>query len=167
MIASTKKTKLEHAYSICMPKDGIDFIIGECSGTKCSVSPVYCPDEIPRSFNHTHPGPGQNLNHFSIADMASGLAVKSPFDCLYSINDKRGLCITYRQDLSEDEKQKVQECRAVERQIKKRKTEAGWKKLDKCYQQIPQIVGQSFCEYGLKQRAKKIDYKGRIAVKLQ
>lgn len=158
MIANTKKTGLEHAYSICMPEDDIDFIVGECAGTKCSVTPVRCPAGIPRSYNHTHPG-GRNYDAFSIGDIASGLVVKSPFDCLYSTGDRRGLCISYRHDLTDAEKLKVKGCRIAERQYAKRSTDKNWKPLEKCYREIPKIVAQSFCEYGLKARAKRVDYR--------
>lgn len=154
MIAKTRGTGNEHAYSICISPRGSAYIMGECSGKRCSVHPVPCPKDSVRALNHTHPGPKERVDNFSIADFYSGIAVDAPFDCLYSTADHRGKCVVYKPFLSPDDMDFLQDCRKVERNAR-RKVPGLWSELlEKCYEKIPDLVGESECEYSLKTRAK-------------
>lgn len=164
MIAKTRKTGNEHAYSICISPRGESgalprlkdsaYIMGECSGKRCSVHPVPCPKDSVRSVNHTHPGPKKGADDFSIADFYSGIAVDAPFDCLYSTADHHGKCVVYKPFLTKDDLDFLQGCRKVERNARQ-KVPGEWSELlKKCYKQIPDLVGESECEYSLKTRTK-------------
>ena len=153
MIAKTRQTQKEHAYSICISPQGSAYIMGECSGKKCSIHPVPCPKDSVRAVNHTHPLRGKKANDFSIADFYSGIAVNSPFDCLYATTNAKGKCVVYKPFLTEYELDFLQACHEIERNARKDPRE--WEKgLDECYKNIHRLVGKRVCTYSLKKKAK-------------
>lgn len=153
MIAKTRGTGNEHAYSICISPQGSAYVMGECSGKRCSVHPVRCPKDSVRAVNHTHPMRGKKANDFSIADFYSGVAVNAPFDCLYSTANAKGKCVVYKPFLTEYELDFLQACHEIERNARKdpREWETG---LDECYKKIHRLVGKRVCTYSLKKGAK-------------
>lgn len=152
MIAKTRGTGNEQAYSICISPQGRAYIMGECSGKRCALHPVPCPKDSVRALNHTHPGPNEGVDDFSIADFYSGIAVDAPFDCLYSTADAKGKCVVYKPFLTPDDLAFLHGCRVEERHVRRG---GQWSKLlTKCYETIPDLVSERVCEYSLKARAK-------------
>jgi hypothetical protein len=164
MIANTKTTGREHAYSFCYDeKTGKLYPYGECSGDKCSIQPKYCPafkEQAHIGVNHSHPS--ETSPGLSIADVSVGFAARSDFDCSYSMSAHEGRCITYKDKLTPREKKDLTIALALE---KADEEFAGLSndeqnRLNIAYGNIHKLVGNKYCSYTLTERTKNIPITG-------